>query len=143
MGEARPTISSGGCTTRSLTLRDVRAQAQAWAGRVETPAIKDAAAALARTLTAIEEELIQVRSEDPRMFPAKLNTRIATRGGLIEYSDAAPTLALRELCESVALRAEMELAKLDRCLAADVPAFNALCREAGVGAIVRSRVPAG
>jgi hypothetical protein len=30
----------------------------------------------------------------------------------------------------------MELAKLDRCLAEDVPAFNALCREASVAAIV-------
>jgi hypothetical protein len=40
---------------------------------VGTPAIKTAAASLARALTAIEEELIQVRSENPRMFPAKLN----------------------------------------------------------------------
>jgi len=119
-----------------LTLRDVRAQADAWAGRTETPAIKDAAQALARTLSAIEGELIQVRSEDPRMFPAKLNSRIATIVGLIEYSDAAPTQALRELSENVALAAEMELAKLDRCLAEDVLAFNALCRDAGVAAIV-------
>jgi hypothetical protein len=118
-----------------LTLRDVRAQADAWAGRVETPAIKDAAQTLARTLAASEGELIQIRSEDPRMFPAKLNSRIATIVGLIEYSDAAPTQALRELYENVALGAEMELAKLDRCLADDVPAFNALGRDAGLGAI--------
>ena len=55
---------------------------------------------------------------------------------LIEYSDSAPTQALRELTDSLALRAGMELAKLDRCLAEDVPAFNALCRDAGVPAIV-------
>jgi hypothetical protein len=30
----------------------------------------------------------------------------------------------------------MELVKLDRCLAGDVAAFNARCREAGVDAIV-------
>jgi len=119
-----------------LALRDVRAQADAWAGRVDTPAIKDAAQALARTLGAIEGELIQVRSEDPRMFPAKLNSRVATLVGLIEYSDAAPTQALRDLYENVALAAEMELAKLDRCLAEDVSSFNALCRDAGVAAIV-------
>jgi len=45
------------------------------------------------------------------------------------------TQALRELYENMALGAEMELAKLDRCLADDVPAFNALCRDAGLGAI--------
>ena len=126
-----------------LALRDVRGQAEAWAARVETAALKAAAMALARTLTAIEEELIQVRSEDPRMFPAKLNSRLATVVGLIEYSDAAPTLALRELGENLALRTAMELAKLDRCLAEDVPAFNALCRDAGVAAIVPKPRAAG
>jgi photosystem II stability/assembly factor-like uncharacterized protein len=119
-----------------LTLRDVRGQARAWADRIETPAVRAAAEALARTLTAIEEELIQVRSDNPRMFPAKLNSRVATLPPLVEHSDAAPTAALRELTESLALRAGMELAKLDRCLAEDVPAFNALCRDAGVGAVV-------
>jgi hypothetical protein len=126
-----------------LALRDVRAQATAWAERVAARPVKDAAAALGRTLTAIEEELIQVRSEDPRMFPAKLNTRIATLVPLIEYADAAPTAALRELTENLELRAGMELARLDRCLAEDVAAFNALCREQGVAAIVPRPRPAG
>ena len=39
------------------------------------------------------------------------------------------------------LGADMELAKLDRCLAADVPAFNALCRAAGLGAIAPKARP--
>jgi photosystem II stability/assembly factor-like uncharacterized protein len=117
-------------------LRDVRGQAQAWADRVEQPAVKDAARALARALTAIENELVQVRSEDPRMFPSKLNSRLATMVGLIDYSDSAPTAALRELSESLAQRIEPELAKLDRCVAEDVPAFNARCRDAGLAAIV-------
>ena len=70
------------------------------------------------------------------MFPAKLNTRLATIAPLIDYSDAPPTTALRELTDNLALRTEMELAKLDRCLAADVSAFNERCREAGLAAIV-------
>jgi hypothetical protein len=119
-----------------LTLRDIRTQAEAWAERVNAPALKAAARALAHTLTASEEELIQVRAEDPRMFPSRLNSRLATVVGLIEYSDAAPTAALRELTESLALRIAMALAKLDRCLAEDVAAFNALCREVGLAAIV-------
>jgi len=119
-----------------VMLRDLRAQAEAWAARLDASPIKDPAGALAWTLSAIEDELIQVRSEDPRMFPAKLNTRLATVVTLIEYSDAPPTQALRELHENLALRTEMELAKLDRCVATDVPAFNALCRDAGVAAIV-------
>ena len=119
-----------------LRIRDVRAQAEGWAGRVDNPAIKGAAATLARTLTTIEEALIQVRSEDPRMHPAKLNTRIGTMVTLIEYSDAAPTQALRELTDDLARRAEAELARLGRTLADDVARFNALCRDHGVAAIV-------
>ena len=95
-----------------------------------------AAASLARTLTAVEEALIQVRSEDPRMFPAKLNTRIGTVVPLIEYSDTAPTQALRDLTDDLTRRAEVELAKLDRALVEDVARFNALCHDAGVGAII-------
>ena len=83
-----------------LTLRDVRAQAEAWAGRAASPAVKEAARALVRTLTAIEEELIQVRSDNPRMFPAKLNTRVgnahAPRRVLRQRSDAGASRAHRQ-----------------------------------------------
>ena len=70
------------------------------------------------------------------MFPAKLNSRIATIVGLLDYADAPPSAALRDLYDNLALRAEMELAKLDHCLATDVPTFNALCKDAGVAAII-------
>jgi hypothetical protein len=119
-----------------LTLRDVRAQAEAWATRVDAPAVQDAARALGAAVSAVEAELITVRSDDPRMFPSKLNTRLAAVVTLIEYSDGAPTAPLRDLCENLTLRTEMELAKLDRCLQDDVAAFNARCRDAGVAAII-------
>jgi hypothetical protein len=70
------------------------------------------------------------------MFPAKLNTRIGTVIPLIEYSDAAPTQALRDLTADLTRRADAELARLDRLLAEDVTRFNALCKEGGVAAIV-------
>jgi hypothetical protein len=119
-----------------LRLRDVRSQAEGWARRVQTAAVKDAATALAQTLTTIENELIQVRSDDPRMFPAKLNSRIATIVGLLDSADAPPSTPLRDLYDNLALRATMELSKLDHCLTTDVPAFNTLCRETEVAAII-------
>jgi hypothetical protein len=119
-----------------VALRDLRAQAQGWATRAESSAIKDAARALAQALSAVEAELIQVQSENPRMFPSKLNSRIATLVTLIEYSDAAPTEALRELTESLELRARMVLVEMDRVLREDAAAFNILCRDAGLSAIV-------
>jgi hypothetical protein len=119
-----------------LRLRDLRAQADGWRDRVAAPPIKSAAEALARALTAVEEELIQVRSDNPRMFPAKLNTRIGTVIGLIDYADAPPTQALRDLTADLGRRAQVELARLERLIAEDVARFNAQCREAGVAAIV-------
>jgi hypothetical protein len=119
-----------------LRLRDARAQAEAWAKRSDQATVKDASKSLCAKLSAIEGELIQVRSDDPRMFPAKLNTRLATVAPLIEYSDAMPTASLRDLADNLMLRAEMELAKLDRCLADDVAAFNTCCRDAGLAAVV-------
>ncbi|MGH7322200.1 MAG: WD40/YVTN/BNR-like repeat-containing protein [Candidatus Rokuibacteriota bacterium] len=127
---------------RILALRDVRAQAEGWASRAESPAVKDAAKALVATLGAIEAELVQVKSEDPRMFPAKLNSRLAALSGLIESSDSVPTEQLRALYESLGVRIDVELARLDRCLAEDVKAFNTLCRESGVDAIVPKPLPA-
>jgi hypothetical protein len=119
-----------------LTIRDVRGQAEALAKRVDVPAVQDAARALGAAVSAVEAELITVRSDDPRMFPAKLNTRLAGVVTLVEYSDGAPTASLRDLCDNLALRTEMELAKLDRCLQDDVAAFNARCRDAGVATII-------
>jgi hypothetical protein len=119
-----------------LALRDVRTQAQQWASRVEAQPVKDVAQALAERLTSIENELVQDKSEDPRMFPSKLNSRLASLLPLIEYTDAAPTAALRELYVTLAERIDRELERLDRCLAADVPAFNTLCRASGVDAII-------
>jgi hypothetical protein len=122
-----------------LRLRDVRAQAEAVAAGADDAGLKEAARALARDLTAIEQALIQVRSDDPRMFPARLNTRLAALVPLIEYSDALPAAPLRELTDNLALRVEMELAKLDRCLGDDLAALNARCRDAGLAVIAAGR----
>jgi photosystem II stability/assembly factor-like uncharacterized protein len=126
-----------------LTLRDTRAQAEGWVTRAQSARVRDAARAIARTLSAIEGELIQVRAEDPRMFPSKLNSRLATVVALIEYSDAVPTRALRELHDSLAERIEVELGRLERCLTGDVTAFNALCFDEGAAAIVPRAGAAG
>jgi photosystem II stability/assembly factor-like uncharacterized protein len=123
-----------------LALRDVRAQAGAAADRTEAQAVKDAARALAATLTSIEDELVQVKSEDPRMFPSRLNSRLATLLPVVEYADAPPTAAQRELYETLAAAIDAQLARLDRVVGEDVRAFNALCRASAVDAVVAKPV---
>jgi hypothetical protein len=77
------------------------------------------------------------------MFPAKLNSRIATMVGLLDYADAPPPAALRDLYDNLALRTEMELTKLDHCLTHDVAAFNTLCHDSGVAAIIAKPASGG
>ena len=122
-----------------LRLRDARSQIEALASRAESSAIAEAARALGRALTAVEEELVQLRSADPRSFPSRLNSRVATLIALIEHSDAAPTAPLRELYASLAERAERELAGLDRCLGEDLAGLNALCLQSAVPVIAPRR----
>jgi hypothetical protein len=62
---------------------------------------------------------------------------------LVEYSDAAPTQALRDLTADLTRRAEAELAKLADVLANDVARFNALCRDGNVAAIVAAPATSG
>ena len=124
-----------------LQLRDVRAQVGRLGGARGQPRHQGGRGALARTLTAIEEELIQVRSDDPRMFPSKLNTRIGTIVTLIEYSDAAPTKALRELTDDLARRAEVELARLDRSWRTTSPASTRSAATTAWPPSSRSRAP--
>ncbi len=56
---------------------------------------------------------------------------------LVEYSDAAPTMALRELADDLVRRIDRELERLEACLTGDLPALNALCRAASVDVVVR------
>ncbi len=46
------------------------------------------------------------------MFPAKLNSRIATMVGLLDYADAPPPAALRDLYDNLALPLEVHQSEL-------------------------------
>ncbi len=59
--------------------------------------VVDAAKALAKKLTAVEEALYQTKNranEDPLNFPIKLNNKLAALEGVVESSDNAPNAAI-------------------------------------------------
>jgi hypothetical protein len=118
-----------------IQLRDVRTQVDGLASRIDTPSVKAAAQKLNETLTAIENELVQVKADDPRSFPSRLNLRLAGLLGFIEWSDTEPTTQIRELYESLAQRIDAQLEKLNQCLAEEVNTFNELCNQEAVMAV--------
>jgi photosystem II stability/assembly factor-like uncharacterized protein len=123
-------------------LRTVRDQAKTAAERAkgteaEKP-IADAAGALSKRLTEVEESLYQTKSrssQDPLNFPIRLNNKLAALASTVASADAAPTEPSYAVYRDLSARIDAELAKLDRVMAEDVPAFNRLVREKEVPAV--------
>jgi hypothetical protein len=123
-------------------LRGVREQTKTAAERAKGSdaenAVQQAADALAKKLTAVEEALYQTKnraSQDPLNYPIRLNNKLAALAATVARADAAPTAQAYAVYAELATKIDAELATLDRVLAEDVPAFNRLVRERDVPAI--------
>ena len=100
--------------------------------------VKDAAKALDKKLTEVEEALYQTKlkaGEDALNFPIKLNNKLAALKGAVEESDAAPTRQEQQVYEDLATQSNAELEKLKKLLEGDLPAFNKQVRDANIPAV--------
>ncbi|PYQ05405.1 MAG: glycosyl hydrolase [Acidobacteria bacterium] len=120
-------------------IRETRDQVKGVAERARGhKAIADAADALDKKLTGVEEALYQTRnqsSQDPLNFPIRLNNKLAALAGVVS-GDAAPTDQSYVVYEDLTAKIDAELARLRQVIDTDVPAFNALVREQNVPAVV-------
>jgi photosystem II stability/assembly factor-like uncharacterized protein len=123
-------------------LRSVREQAHAAAERAKgtdsEKAVADAADALSKKLTEVEEALYQTKNrsaQDPLNFPIRLNNKLAALAATVSSADFAPTSQSLAVYEDLRARIDAELSRLDRILSDDVPAFNSLVREKEVPAV--------
>ena len=124
-------------------LRDVRAQVEGWEKRVEgrddAQSVRAAAAALKKTLTEIEEELIQARSkalEDPLNFPIKLNNKLASLSGAVASADTAPTKQAYAVYDDLTNTIGLHLITLSTVIETDVSEFNEAVSRLQLPAIV-------
>ena len=102
-------------------------------------AIAEAADALDKKLTAVEEALYQTKnqsSQDPLNYPIRLNNKLSALAGVVASADAAPTASSYAVYDDLAGRIDAELARLRTILDTDLAAFNALVREKAVPAVV-------
>jgi hypothetical protein len=123
-------------------IRSVRDQVMSAADRAKAGGkdqkVKDAAEALKKKLTAVEEALYQTKNQsnqDPLNYPIRLNNKLAALGGVVGMGDGAPTAQAREVYQELAGRIDAELRTLEDVLATDLPAFNRLVAEEGVPAV--------
>ncbi|HEU5374017.1 MAG TPA: hypothetical protein VFV38_01115 [Ktedonobacteraceae bacterium] len=125
------------------TIREVRQQIEQWEqrtqGREHHQTIVDAGKVVKEKLTAIEEELIQVKArsrQDTLNHPAKLNARITALTGVVASADAAPTRQAYELFEHLTGQLQAHQQRLRECLETDLTAFNSLIRELELPAVL-------
>jgi photosystem II stability/assembly factor-like uncharacterized protein len=104
----------------------------------ENKAIVDAAKALDKKMTAIEEALYQTKNkspQDPLNYPIRLNDKLAGVASSADAGDFAPTAQQRAVYAQLAEKIDAELAKLKEVWDKDVPALNKMVKESDVPAI--------
>src|SRR5260370_14433681 len=116
-----------------ISIRDVKKQVEGLglrvAGQPNAKAISDAARALNRKLTEVEEALYQTRnqsSHDPLNFPIRLNNKLAALAGVISRAETPPTDQSYAVYDELVAQIDAQLQKLGQVMKTDVPAFNQL-----------------
>jgi hypothetical protein len=105
--------------------------------RQDAKEVTDAATALDKQMTAIEEALYQTKAKSPQdalNFPIRLNNKLSALASSVAMGDNRPTDQALKLRDELVLQIDAELAKLRYLVAEDLPRFNELA--------ARHRVPA-
>jgi photosystem II stability/assembly factor-like uncharacterized protein len=110
-----------------VKIRAIREQVNERLGKDKDRALAARAAAFLARLSAVEEELYQVKNrspKDPLNFPVKLNNRLAALQRVVENSDARPTDQTRAVLDRLSAELSAQTSRLDAALATDLPALN-------------------
>jgi len=100
--------------------------------------LREAGDRLTKNLSAIEEEIYQVRNQsgqDPLNFPIKINNRLASLLGIVSAGDGKPIANAVPIFTDLKAELKVQTDRLRRVLAADLAAFNTEARRAGVDAV--------
>jgi hypothetical protein len=115
------------CNEMVIEIREFKKQMDERLKGSNDAALKFALDAFRGSLSAVEEDLYQVRNQsgqDPLNFPIKLNNKIAALGSSIEHGDGKPTAASYEVYDVLTKRLQEQQARLDALVKADLPRVN-------------------
>ncbi|MGH9669068.1 MAG: VPS10 domain-containing protein [Terriglobales bacterium] len=129
-------------------IRDLRSQLQILKKRLaEKPSgkqILDAAAELDKKMTAVEQELIQIKmksSEGNLRYPSMLNEQFDSFRYSVESGDGAPPKQVYEVFDRLSGRLGAQLAAWKQLVAGDVAALNDLIRKQEIPALEAASAP--
>jgi photosystem II stability/assembly factor-like uncharacterized protein len=115
-----------------IRIRDLKKQIKERTDKADDAAIRTAAGSLSNKLSAVEEEIYQVRnrsSQDPLNFPIRLNNQIAALRRSIETGDGRPTDQSYVVFKELSARLDEQRARLDETLKNDLAQFNKMLAE--------------
>ncbi|HEX8169759.1 MAG TPA: glycosyl hydrolase [Thermoanaerobaculia bacterium] len=123
-------------------IRTVRAQLndlRKRAGKDEkAKPVIEAAKALDKKMTAVEEALYQTKNkspQDPLNYPIRLNDKLAGVAESAAAGDYAPTAQQRAVYQQLVQKIDAQLAQLKEVWEKDLPALNALVKQSDIPAI--------
>ena len=100
--------------------------------------IVDAANAIDKKMTGIEEELYQTKNrsgQDPLNFPIKLNNKLSALVDIVATGNYAPTEQAKAVKKELTEQIDTQLGKFRHLREQDIPALNKLIRDKAVDAI--------
>ena len=127
-----------------LTIRSIKDQINTLTSLMKESGFKNenltkAGKELVKSLSTIEEELIQVKSksrQDPLNYPIKLDNKIAALVRVVSSVDAKPTAQSYDVLEDLVSQAQVHYKKLNKVLTDDLYRFNNMVSDAAVPAVM-------
>ena len=113
--------------TAVAQIRKVKEDVKDRLSKSSDPQLKAAGDRLTASLSAIEEEIYQVRNQsgqDPLNFPIKINNRLASLNGVVNRGDAKPIANHYAIFKDLSADLKVQTDKLQQVLARDLSAFN-------------------
>ncbi|HEX9166048.1 MAG TPA: glycosyl hydrolase, partial [Gemmatimonadales bacterium] len=122
------------------TIRNLRWQVNDRLGKAgNRSAVDRIAAPMLAQLSAVEEEIYQVRNQsgqDPLNYPIKLNNKIAALAGVVGNAEAKPTKQSYEVFTLLSDELAVQTGKLSAVLTGQLPALNRELERQGLATIV-------
>jgi photosystem II stability/assembly factor-like uncharacterized protein len=100
--------------------------------------LKAAGDRLSANLSAIEEEIYQVRNQsnqDPLNFPIKINNRLASLLRVVNTGDGKPIANAEPIFRDLSGELEVQTDRLEKVVTSDLPAFNAEAKRLGLESV--------
>ena len=118
-----------------MQIRKIKDQVKERLAKSSDAQLKAAGDRLTTSLSAIEEEIYQVRNQsnqDPLNFPIKINNRLASLLSVVQRGDGKPIANAYPIFKDLSEELKVQTDRLQQALAADLPAFNTEAKRAGV-----------